>query len=96
MDNAIATPIATPLVPASPPFGERLAALPARAKAMAVIGIAALFVVLALLATSSRQGDYKLLFASLSERDGGAIVEKLAQMNVPYRFADGGDRKSVV
>ena len=94
MDNAIATaiatPVATPLIPASPSFGQRLAALPARSKAMATIGIAALLVVLVTLAMQTRQGTYKVLFANLSERDGGPIVEKLAQMNVPYRFADGG------
>ena len=87
MDNAIAAP--TPLIPATPSFGQRLAALPARSKGMAAMGLVALLVLLGVLTANTRQGEYKVLFANLSERDGGPIVEKLAQMNVPYRFADG-------
>ena len=34
--------------------------------------------------------DYRVLFANLSDRDGGAVVAALQQMNVPYKFADGG------
>lgn len=34
--------------------------------------------------------DYRVLFANVSDRDGGEIVAGLAQMNVPYKFADGG------
>lgn len=34
--------------------------------------------------------DYRVLFSNLSDRDGGAIIESLQQMNVPYKFADGG------
>lgn len=34
--------------------------------------------------------DYKVLFSNLSDRDGGAIIASLEQMNVPYKFAEGG------
>jgi flagellar M-ring protein FliF len=34
--------------------------------------------------------DYRVLYSNLSDRDGGAIIDALQQMNVPYRFADGG------
>lgn len=34
--------------------------------------------------------DYKVLFAGLSDKDGGAIVAQLSQMNVPYKYAEGG------
>lgn len=34
--------------------------------------------------------DYKVLFSNISDRDGGAIVVALQQMNVPYKFAEGG------
>ena len=90
MDNAVA-PLATPtLVPAPASAGARIAALPARTKLMAGIGIAALLAVLVALAFSMNRPDYKVLFANLSEKDGGPIIEKLAQMNVPYRFTEGG------
>jgi flagellar M-ring protein FliF len=91
MDNAVAAarPHALPLVePAG--FGARLAAMPARTKLMATFGLAALAAVAVALTMWSSQGDYKVLYANLSDKDGGAIIAQLSQMNVPYRHADGG------
>lgn len=34
--------------------------------------------------------NYRVLFANVSERDGGPILTALQQMNVPYKVADGG------
>jgi flagellar M-ring protein FliF len=34
--------------------------------------------------------EYKVLYANLSDRDGGAVISSLQQMNVPYKFAEGG------
>ena len=31
--------------------------------------------------------DYRVLYANLSDRDGGAIISSLQQMNVPFKFA---------
>jgi len=89
MDNAVtlANPSQLP-VPAG--FGARLAALPAKSKASLGLGIAALVAVLAAITLWSSQGDYKVLYANLSEKDGGAIIAQLSQMGVPYRYSDGG------
>uniref|UniRef100_UPI0025CC99C4 flagellar basal-body MS-ring/collar protein FliF n=1 Tax=uncultured Variovorax sp. TaxID=114708 RepID=UPI0025CC99C4 len=38
----------------------------------------------------SRGPEYKVLYTNVSDRDGGAIIASLQQMNVPYKFADGG------
>ena len=38
----------------------------------------------------TRTPDYRVLYANLSDRDGGAVVAALQQMNVPYQFAEGG------
>jgi flagellar M-ring protein FliF len=38
----------------------------------------------------SRTPDYRVLFANLGDRDGGAVITALNQMNVPYRFGEGG------
>jgi flagellar M-ring protein FliF len=38
----------------------------------------------------SRTPDYKVLFSNVSDRDGGAIIASLQQMNIPYQFAEGG------
>lgn len=34
--------------------------------------------------------DYRVLFANLEDRDGGAIVTALGQMNIPYKLAGTG------
>src|SRR5699024_2350926 len=34
--------------------------------------------------------DYKVLFSDLTDRDGGAVVTALTQMNIPYQFSDDG------
>jgi flagellar M-ring protein FliF len=34
--------------------------------------------------------EYKVLYANLEERDGGAVIAALQQMNIPYKFAEGG------
>jgi len=38
----------------------------------------------------SQAPDYRVLYGNLADRDGGAVVTALQQMNVPYKFADGG------
>ena len=38
----------------------------------------------------NRTPDDKVLFSNISDHDGGAIVASLQQMNVPYKFAEGG------
>ena len=85
MDNAIAE-THTAIAPAS-----ALAAMPAKARLMLALGIAGLVAVVVALALWSQKGDYKVLYANLSDKDGGAIIAQLSQMNVPYRHADGGD-----
>jgi flagellar M-ring protein FliF len=53
-------------------------------------GLAALAAILAVALMSSQREDYKVLFANLSDKDGGAVVAQLSQMNVPYKFTEGG------
>ena len=38
----------------------------------------------------SQTPDYRVLYSNLSDRDGGAIITSLQQMNVPYKMAEGG------
>lgn len=90
MDNSLVNPAPTPLVPATPGLGARWATLPAKTRFYAVLGALALVGVLVLMTGSARDGDYRVLFPNLSDKDGGMIVDKLSQMNVPYRFAEGG------
>lgn len=55
-----------------------------------MLGGAALVAAIAVGVMWSRQPDYKVLYTNLSERDGGAVIQSLQQMNVPYKFAEGG------
>ncbi|MEP7062214.1 MAG: flagellar basal-body MS-ring/collar protein FliF [Betaproteobacteria bacterium] len=38
----------------------------------------------------SNAPDYRVLFSNVNDRDGGAILAALGQMNVPYKLAEGG------
>ncbi|MCU6435386.1 flagellar M-ring protein FliF [Undibacterium sp. Jales W-56] len=38
----------------------------------------------------SQVPDYKVLFSNFNDRDGGAIVASLQQMNIPYKYSEGG------
>ena len=89
MDNAVAINPALPLVEPGT-FGGRLAAMPMRSKLSLGLGIAALAATVLAMTLWSSQGDYKVLYANLSDKDGGAIIAQLSQMNVPYKHAEGG------
>lgn len=54
---------------------------------VAVAAVIALIVATYLWAT---QGDYKVLFSNLSDKDGGAIVAALEQQNIPHQFSPSG------
>ncbi|MBS0339484.1 MAG: flagellar M-ring protein FliF [Proteobacteria bacterium] len=68
------------------PFVERLRTQP---KLPFILGGAALVAAAAAFVLWSRAPDYKVLYANVTERDGGAIIASLSQMNVPYKFAEG-------
>ena len=38
----------------------------------------------------SQQPEYRVLFSNFNDKDGGAIVASLQQMNVPYKYSDSG------
>ena len=54
------------------------------------VGVAALIALLSSLWMWGQTPDYRVLYSNLSDRDGGAIIESLQQLNVPYKFAEGG------
>ncbi|MEJ0003601.1 MAG: flagellar basal-body MS-ring/collar protein FliF [Pararobbsia sp.] len=54
-----------------------------------VVG-ALLVAALAALYLWTRTPDYQVLYSNLSDRDGGAIITALQQMNVPYKLSDAG------
>jgi flagellar M-ring protein FliF len=89
MDNAVAINPALPLVEPGT-FAGRMAAMPMRSRLSLGLGIAALAATVLAMTLWSSQGDYKVLYANLSDKDGGAIIAQLSQMNVPYKHSEGG------
>ncbi|MEZ5703793.1 MAG: flagellar basal body M-ring protein FliF, partial [Burkholderiaceae bacterium] len=54
------------------------------------LGIAALLAIVIAFFFMGRQPDWRVLYTSLNDKDGGAIVAQLTQMNVPYKYTEGG------
>jgi flagellar M-ring protein FliF len=87
---ALAAAPPRPLELVRTPALDRLQAAPLRAK-VALGAAAALLAGLVFVGVSaSRQTDWRILYASLSDKDGGAVVTALGQMNVPHKFSDSG------
>ena len=85
MDNAVAPIAPQTLVPlhSAGGFIARVGALPAKTLLGLGIGVA--------LTLRQAEGEYRVLFAGLSDKDGGAVLAQLAQLNIPYKHADGGN-----
>lgn len=93
MDNALTAPAAPAALVApttAATWRERVAQMPLRSLFGLGVGLAALLAIAITLTVLSTRGDYKVLFAALSDKDGGAVVQQLTQMNIPYRMGEGG------
>lgn len=69
---------------------KRLTRIPAPQLAGLAVAVIASMALLVGAWTWSQTPDYRVLFANLADRDGGAVVGALAQMNVPYKYSEGG------
>ncbi len=69
---------------------DALARLTNRQKVLLIVSVATVVTLLIAAATLLRQGEFKVLFSNIGERDGGAIIAALEQMNVPYKFSESG------
>ena len=87
MEQAIAAAVPHDVTP-SPV--ARLMSMPAAAKMKLGAGVAGVAAVMLAIGLWSSQGDYRVLFANLPDKEGGAVVAQLAQMQVPYKFSEGG------
>ncbi|MEI7567916.1 MAG: flagellar basal-body MS-ring/collar protein FliF [Alcaligenaceae bacterium] len=54
------------------------------------LGIAAVVAVMTAFWLWSQEPKYRVLFSNFSDKDGGAIVAALEQMNIPYKIMDSG------
>ena len=69
---------------------QGLSQLPGRQQFGTILGVALVVAVAVAAWMWGQSPDYRVLYSNLSDRDGGAIVAALNQMNVPYKFSDGG------
>ena len=89
-----ATGTPSQVAPGSENLTERLrfamSRLSNQQKILLMIAVAAIVALLVASNTWLKQADYRILFSNISERDGGAIIAALDQMNVPYQFNESG------
>jgi flagellar M-ring protein FliF len=64
--------------------------MPNQQKLGLIIAVASTVALLAGLFMWGQTPDYRVLYANLSERDGGAVIESLQQQNIAYKFSEGG------
>jgi flagellar M-ring protein FliF len=68
---------------------QGFAQLPPRSKIGLMLAAAALVALISGSWMWSQAPEYRTLYSNVSDRDGGAIVTSLAQMNIPYKFTEG-------
>lgn len=73
-----------------PALRQRLVALDRGQRMRLAAAVVLLVAAVVAAVVLNRQPDYRVLFSNLSDKDGGAIVAQLAQMNVPYKYTEGG------
>ena len=88
MAQAPTSPQAPP--PASTPLLQGFSRLTNVQKVVLLVGVAAAVAITVAFVSLARAPDYKVLFSNVADRDGGAIISALQQINVPYRMSEGG------
>ncbi len=81
----IPVPLAT-----TAPWSRKLAGLDQRQRMRFAVGVVLLVGVAIAAIVIGRQPDWRVLYANLADKDGGAVIAQLAQMNVPYKYSEGG------
>jgi flagellar M-ring protein FliF len=74
----------------SPNVVQRFNQLPNSRKVLLIVAVAAFIAAAIMVTLWARDPGYKVLFAGVSDKDGGQIVQTLQQMNIPYRLDAGG------
>lgn len=81
---------ANSVISVNPTVAERFSGLTGVQKTRMALAIV-LFVIIGVVGlVMGRQAEWRVLYANLADKDGGAIVAQLTQMNIPYKHADGG------
>jgi flagellar M-ring protein FliF len=77
-------------IPLNPSLVGRLAGLDQSQRLRMALGVV-LFLAIGIIGiVMGRQAEWRVLYSNLADKDGGAIVAQLSQMNIPYKHSDGG------
>ena len=77
-------------IPLNPTLNERLSAMTQGQKMRLAAGVILLVAVGLVGLIMGRDAEWRVLYTNLADKDGGAIIAQLSQMNVPYKHAPGG------
>lgn len=77
-------------LPASPSIGQRMAALDQGQRLRLALGVVLFVAIAAVGLVMGRQAEWRVLYSSLADKDGGAVIAQLTTMNVPYKYTEGG------
>ncbi|MDH4450591.1 MAG: flagellar basal-body MS-ring/collar protein FliF [Rhodoferax sp.] len=77
-------------LPVTPTVGQRFAALDQGQRMRLALGMALLVAIVVGGLVLGRQADWRVLYANLADKDGGAVIAQLTTMNVPYKYTEGG------
>ncbi len=72
------------------PGGGFVTRLSPRSRALLMLGAAGMIAIVSAAWLWSTSPNFGVLFTNVGDRDGGAIIAQLSQMNIPYKNADGG------
>lgn len=64
--------------------------LPAGRKVGLMVALAAVVAIVVGSWIWAQTPDYRILYSGLSDRDGGAVIESLQKLNIPFKMAEGG------
>ena len=77
-------------IPLNPTLGQRLTSLDQGQRLRLALGVV-LFVAIGIVGlVMGRQAEWRVLYASLTDKDGGAVIAQLSTLNVPYKYTEGG------
>jgi len=89
--SAVAEVPLNPLpTPASPNWLQRLSALDRAQRMRLGAGVALLVAAAVAAVVMGRQPDYRVVVSNLGDKDGGAGVAQVSQLDVPYKYSGGG------
>ena len=84
-ENNLTSTLAQPTL-----LAQTLGTLSSRQKVGLMVAVAATIALVISMWMWGQTPEYRVLYGNLSDRDGGAIIESLQQLNVPYKFTESG------